>query len=158
MDATNAAGRLTLASAASGPVEPEWLRTAGQIAGTVLMIEMLIALLIFAALMLGLAYGAWWLSHNVVPVIGQYSEQAQQYIAIAERGSDRVAQGVASFHGARAGIAAGFKAFFTPTRRPRPTPPPHPRHPPRRERDRAGHRNPQPLRHGQSVAGASTAA
>ena len=79
-----------------------------------LMIEMLLALLIFAALMLGLAYGAWWMSHNVVPVIGQYSEQAQQYIAIAERGSDRVAHGVASFHGARAGIVAGVQSLLHP--------------------------------------------
>ncbi|HEU0028226.1 MAG TPA: hypothetical protein VFQ25_14030 [Ktedonobacterales bacterium] len=127
-NATNAANSAhALALAAAGPVEPEWLRVAGQIAGTMLMIELLIALLIFAALMFGLAYGAWWMSRNVVPVIGQYSEQAQQYISIAERGSDRVAQGVAAFYGARVGIAAGFKAFFMPARRQRPvapTPPP----------------------------------
>ncbi len=108
----------------SGPVEPAWLHTAGQIAGTLLMIELLLALLIFAAMMFGLAYGAWWLQSNVLPVIGQYSEQAQQYIAIAERGSERVAYGVASFHGARAGVVAGIKAFFIPNRRARPTPQP----------------------------------
>ncbi len=127
----NAANATHHLAGASGPVEPGWLHTAGQIAGTLLMIELLIALLIFAAMMLGLAYGAWWLRHNVVPVIAQYSEQAQQYIAIAERGGDRVVQGVASFHGARAGIAAGFRAFFTPGRRSRSapqgnTPPPTP--------------------------------
>ncbi len=121
MGAINATWRLTLA--ATGPTEPGWLRTAGQIAGVMLMIELLIALLLFAAMMFGLAYGAWWLSRNVVPVIGQYSEQAQQYIAIAERGSDRVAHGVATFHGARIGIVAGIKAFFLPGRRPRPTAP-----------------------------------
>lgn len=129
MDVANAAWRFNLA--ATGPVEPEWLRTAGQIAGTLLMIELLIALLIFAAMMLGLAYSAWWLRRNVVPVIGQYSEQAQEYIAIAERGSESVANSVASLHGARAGIVAGIRAFFTPPRRPHPapqatTPPPPP--------------------------------
>lgn len=105
-----------LSQPAAGPVEPSWLHTAGQIAGVALMIELLIALLIVAALMFGLAFGMWWLSHNVVPVIGQYSAQAQRYIEIAERGSDRVANGVASFHGARAGVAAGLKAFFLPGR------------------------------------------
>jgi hypothetical protein len=114
----------SLILAAAGPVEPAWLHTAGQIAGTLLLIELLIALLIFAAMMFGLAYAAWWLHRNVVPVIGQYSEQAQQYIAIAERGSERVAEGVATFHGARVGIVAGFKAFFRPASRPRPAPPP----------------------------------
>jgi hypothetical protein len=99
-----------------GPVEPAWLHTAGQIAGVALMIELLVALLIVAALMFGLAYGMWWVSRNVVPVIGEYSELGRHYIAIAERGSDRVAHGVASFHGARAGIAAGLRAFFLPGR------------------------------------------
>jgi hypothetical protein len=112
-----------LARATSGPVEPGWLHTAGQIAGTALLIELLLALLIFAALMGGLAFGAWWLHRNVIPVVGQYSARAEQYIAIAERGSERVAHGVASFYGARAGVTAGFKAFFTPKGHPRPTPP-----------------------------------
>lgn len=128
MATANAAWRLTLV--ATGPTEPGWLRTAGQIAGVMLMIELVIALLLFAAMMLGLAYGAWWLSHNVVPVIGQYSEQAQQYIAIAERGSDRVAHGVATFHGARIGIVAGIKAFFLPGRRQSPAPTPQAATPP----------------------------
>ncbi|HEX9035891.1 MAG TPA: hypothetical protein VF808_02775 [Ktedonobacterales bacterium] len=101
---------------APGPIEPGWLHTAGQIAGVLLMFELLLALLIFAALMFGLAYGMWWLSRNVVPVIGSYSEQAQHYIEIAESGTDRVAHGVATFHGARAGIAAGLRAFFLPSR------------------------------------------
>jgi hypothetical protein len=128
--ASAASAAHALAQAAAGPVEPQWLRTAGQIAGTLLMIELLIALLIFAALMFGLAYGAWWVSHNVVPVIGQYSEQAQEYIAIAERGSDRVAQGVASLYGARVGIVAGLRAFFMPNRRTPPAAPAAPTPPP----------------------------
>lgn len=112
-----------LAGAGHGPVEPPWLHTAGQIAGVALMIELLLALMIFAAIMGGLAYGAWWLSQNVVPVIGQYSAQAQGYIEIAERGTDRVAHGVATFHGARLGVAAGLKAFFLPGKRSEPQPP-----------------------------------
>jgi hypothetical protein len=114
----------TGASPTPSPGEPPWLHTAGQIAGVALMIELLLALLIFAALMVGLAYGAWWLSRNVVPVIGEYSAQAQQYIGIAEQGSDRVAHSVAAFHGARHGIVAGLKAFFLPG--PRRAPPTRP--------------------------------
>jgi len=128
MAAGNAATSLTLA--ATAPVEPAWLNTAGQIAGTLLLIELLIALVIFAALMFGLAYAAWWTHRNVIPVIDQYSDQAQQYIAIAERGSERVAEGVATFYGARVGVVAGLRAFFQPTRRPRPAPAPPPAAPP----------------------------
>ncbi len=124
MATANVANAVSAMLQRSGPVEPAWLHTAGQIAGTLLMIELLLALLIFAAMMFGLAYGAWWLHRNVLPVIGQYSDQAQQYIAIAERGSERVAYSVASFHGARAGVVAGLKAFFMPDRRARPTPQP----------------------------------
>src|SRR5215469_15556776 len=102
------------ASPTPSPGEPSWLHTAGQIAGVALMIELLLALVIFAALMIGLAYGAWWLSRNVIPVVGQYSAQAEHYTTLAGAQVDRVAHGVASFHGAREGVIAGVRAFFFP--------------------------------------------
>lgn len=121
MDAANLSAALLTGA---GPIEPSWLHTAGQIAGVALMIELLLALVIFLALMVGLAFGAWWLHRNVIPVVGQYSEVAQTYVATAEQQVDRVAHGVASFHGAREGILAGVKAFFMPA--PRPAPPTRP--------------------------------
>ncbi len=92
--------------------EPAWLHTAGQIAGTMLLIELLIALAVICALMGGLAYAAWWLSHNVIPVVGRYGQQAQQVMGVAERSGERIVERVASFHGAQVGIFTGLTVFL----------------------------------------------
>lgn len=92
--------------------EPSWLRTAGQIAGTLLLIELLIALVVVCALMGGLAYAAWWLHRNVIPVVGQYGQQAQQVMGVAERSGERIVERVATFHGAQVGVLAGLRVFL----------------------------------------------
>ncbi|HEX5571345.1 MAG TPA: hypothetical protein VFX31_08165, partial [Ktedonobacterales bacterium] len=56
---------------------PRWLHVMGQIAGTMLLVELLIALAVVCALMGGLAYGAWWTHRNVIPIVNDYAEQAQ---------------------------------------------------------------------------------
>lgn len=50
---------------------PAWLDTLGQIAGTILVVELSIALLIVAALAVGIAYGVYWLRRRVIPVLSQ---------------------------------------------------------------------------------------
>lgn len=91
---------------------PDWLHTAGQIAGTLLLVELLIALAVVCALMGGLAYAAWWLHRNVIPVVGHYGEQAQQVMGVAERSGERIVERVASFHGAQAGVFTGLRVFL----------------------------------------------
>lgn len=91
---------------------PRWLHTAGQIAGTLLLIELLVALIIVCALIGGLAFAAWWLHRNVIPVVGRYGEQAQQVMSVAERGSEAIVGRVASFHGAQAGLFTGLRVFL----------------------------------------------
>lgn len=101
----------TSALAIVAATSPAWLHTLGQIAGTFLLIDVLIALTLVCALMVGLAVAAWWLHRNVIPVVSHYGEQAQHVMGIAERGGEAIVEKVATFHGARAGVLTGLRAF-----------------------------------------------
>jgi len=103
--------------------EPAWLHTLGQIAGTLLLIELVLVLLVVCALMIALAIAAWWLRSHVVPVVDQYGGEAQRLLVVAQRGTDRVAQGVAEFHGRWEGIQTGIRTFFLGRRATRRGPP-----------------------------------
>lgn len=111
---------MVIASAQRALVEsPNWLHTLGQISGTLLLVELLIALVIVCALMGGVAYAAWWLHRNVIPVVNQYGEQAQQVLGLAGRSGERIVERVATFHGAQAGLLTGLRVFLFG--RPQPT-------------------------------------
>ena len=91
---------------------PDWLHTLGQMAGTLLLVELLVALAIVCALMGGVAYAAWWLHRNVIPVVDQYSQQAQQVMGVAGRSGERIVERVATFHGAQVGVFTGLRVFL----------------------------------------------
>jgi hypothetical protein len=80
-------------------VEPQWLHTIGQIAGTLLVLELLVVLLVVLVLAGVLAYGLWWLRSHVVPVLDQYGSQARQIMEKTTQGTDRVMRTVAEVHG-----------------------------------------------------------
>lgn len=97
-------------------VEPQWLHTLGQIAGTLLLLELCFVLLLVCAIVGALAYGSWWLHHNVIPVLDEYGGQAQHYMGIARQGSDRVVGGVAEFHGRWEAITTGARVMLFGTK------------------------------------------
>lgn len=101
----------TSALAIVAATSPGWLHTLGQIAGTFLLVDVLIALTLVCALMVGLAVAAWWLHRNVIPVVSHYGEQAQHVMSVAERSGEAIVEKVATFHGARAGVLTGLRAF-----------------------------------------------
>ncbi|MGH2505517.1 MAG: hypothetical protein ACRDID_23645 [Ktedonobacterales bacterium] len=104
---------MVIASAQQALVNsPHWLHVMGQIAGTMLLVELLIALVIVCALMGGLAYGAWWTHRNVIPVVNDYAEQAQDVMSKAERGGEAIVERVATFHGAQKGVLTGLRVFL----------------------------------------------
>jgi hypothetical protein len=80
-------------------VEPHWLHTLGQIAGTLLLLELLVALSVMLAFAGTLAFGLWWLRAHLVPVLDQYGGQARQIMERTTQGTDRIVEGVAEFHG-----------------------------------------------------------
>jgi hypothetical protein len=92
--------------------EAGWLHTLGQMAGTLLLIELVLVLLVVCALMIAVAIAAWWVRSRVVPVVDQYGGEAQRLLGVAQRGTERVAQGVAEFHGRREGFQATIRAFI----------------------------------------------
>ncbi len=96
--------------------EPQWLHTLGQMAGTLLMLELCFVLLLVCVIVGALAYGSWWLHRNVIPVLDQYGGRAQQYMGVAMQGSDRVVSGVAEFHGRWEAIATGARVMLFGTR------------------------------------------
>lgn len=81
--------------------EPGWLHTLGQIAGVLLLLELGLALLIVAALMVGLAIGAYWVHVHVMPPLQQYAPKTLQAMSVAQRGTEKAVQGIAVFFGWR---------------------------------------------------------
>lgn len=92
--------------------EPAWLHTLGQIAGTALLLELMLALVLVCAIAFGLAWVAHWTQINVVPVIGEYSARTKQVVDVGARAGDRIVEGVAEFHGRRQGFETALRVFF----------------------------------------------
>ena len=91
---------------------PAWLHTLGEIAGTILVVELSIALLIVAALAVGIAYGLYWLRQRAVPILAQYTPRVLNAMSVAQQGSDKVAQGVAEFYGRRQAVQTGLRVLL----------------------------------------------
>lgn len=85
-------------------VDPPWLHTIGQIAGVLLLLELGTALLVTLIFAGALAFGVWWLREHVVPVLEQVSGQARQVMEFTTQGTDRIAKGVAEFHGRKQAV------------------------------------------------------
>jgi len=88
------------------------LHTLGQIAGTLLLLELMLALALVLAIAGGLAFVAYWTHKHVVPVVGEYSARAKQVVDVGARAGDRVVEGVAEFHGRRMGLETALRVFF----------------------------------------------
>lgn len=91
---------------------PAWLHTLGQIAGVILVIELSVALLIVAALAVGIAYGMYWLRQRVIPVLRQYTPRIINAMTVAEQSSDKVAHGVAEFYSRRQAVQTGLRVLL----------------------------------------------
>ncbi|MDE3229357.1 MAG: hypothetical protein KGO05_05715 [Chloroflexota bacterium] len=102
----------TSSALAAFATEPGWLHTLGQIAGVTLVAELLLALTIVCALMAGLAYAAWWVHRNVLPVVDAYSERAQEALRRADSAGERIVGQVATFHGAQVGVMTGLRVLL----------------------------------------------
>jgi hypothetical protein len=92
--------------------EAPWLHTLGQIAGVILVIELSLALVVTAALMLGLAFGARWLHTHAIPPLREYLPRAQEAMSVTEQGSDTLVKGVAEFYGRRQAVETGLRVLL----------------------------------------------
>ncbi len=91
---------------------PGWLHTLGQIASTILLVELLLVLVIVAALMVGFAVAAVWTHRHVVPVLREYTPRAQQAMSVAQTSSDKVVRGIAEFYGRRQAVETGVRVLL----------------------------------------------
>lgn len=92
--------------------EVGWLHAAGQAAGTILLLELGLVLILVAALMVGFAVAAWWLRKHVVPVLDEYAPKAQQAMTVAQQSSDKVVNGVAEFYGRRQQVETSIRVLL----------------------------------------------
>lgn len=92
--------------------EPGWLRAAGQAAGTILLVELGLVLIIVAALTAGIAFAMWWLRKHVSPVLSQYAPKAEQAMSVAQKSSERVVNGVAEFYGRRQQVRTTIRVLL----------------------------------------------
>ncbi|HEU5438188.1 MAG TPA: hypothetical protein VFU88_02765 [Ktedonobacterales bacterium] len=97
---------------AEAVAEPAWLHTAGQIAGVLLLLELGLVLIIVAALMVGMAFGARWLHLHVVPVLREYTPKAQQAMTVARTSTDKAVTGIAEFYGWRQRITTTVRVLL----------------------------------------------
>lgn len=91
---------------------PAWLHTLGQIAGTILVVELSIALLIVAALAVGIAYGIYWLRQRVMPILSENAPRVLNAMNVAQQGSEKVVKGVAEFYGRRQAVQTGLRVLL----------------------------------------------
>jgi hypothetical protein len=72
-----------------------------------LLLELCLLLLIVTALVGVLAFGAWWLRANVVPLLGEYAPKARQALDVANQGTQQVVRGVAVVYALRRAVETG---------------------------------------------------
>jgi len=115
-----------------GATARQILDTAGQIAGVILVLELTVAVALFAALMVALWFAVRWVRFNLTPLLDVYGAQAEDALAIATRSTDQVTRGVAEFYSQSERVKATVLGFlFGPTTarnlmRPTPDRAPHP--------------------------------
>jgi hypothetical protein len=71
---------------------------------TILLIELCVLLLIIAALLAVLAYGARWLQQHVLPLLNTTVPVARQALDVTNQSTDRVVRGVAEVYGIRSAL------------------------------------------------------
>ncbi|HLZ24755.1 MAG TPA: hypothetical protein VKQ30_21765 [Ktedonobacterales bacterium] len=92
--------------------EPGWLHAAGQAAGSILLLELFVALVVILALMVVLAVSAWWVKNKVVPILREYAPKAERVMSTTQQGTDRVVRSVAEFYGRRQQIETGIRVLL----------------------------------------------
>ncbi|HEY7350317.1 MAG TPA: hypothetical protein VH599_18525 [Ktedonobacterales bacterium] len=94
--------------------EPTWLQDAGQAAGVVLIIELMLLILITAALVGAIAYLLYYVHNKVVPILTRFAPAVEQRLQATDRGSARFAERVIDIHARTVAIKEGMRALVWP--------------------------------------------
>ena len=94
--------------------EPGWLQAAGQAAGVILIIELLLLILVTAALVFGIAFGLLYIHNKVVPILTRYAPAVEQRLQATDRGSAKFAERVIDIHARTVAVKEGMRALIRP--------------------------------------------
>lgn len=94
--------------------EPTWLQAAGQAAGVILIIELMLLLLITTALIGALAFLLYYIHNKIVPLLTRYAPAIEQRLQATDRGSTRFAERVIDLHARAVAVREGVKYFVRP--------------------------------------------
>lgn len=92
--------------------DPLWAHVVGQIAGTLLLLELITILLTICALTTALAVAAWWVHAHFRPLMDIVSGRTIEALGVANSGSVRVVRGIAEFYGRRQQVETALKVFL----------------------------------------------
>jgi hypothetical protein len=94
--------------------EPAWLQAAGQAAGVVLIIELMLLIFITAILVFAVAMALYYVHNKVVPLLTRVAPAVEQRLQATDRGSAKFAERVIDIHARTVGIKEGVRAFIRP--------------------------------------------
>jgi hypothetical protein len=94
--------------------EPAWLQAAGQAAGVILIIELMVLLLLTTALIVALAFLMHYIHNKIVPLLTRYAPAIEQRLQATDRGSTRFAERVIDIHARAVAVREGVKYFVRP--------------------------------------------
>lgn len=94
--------------------EPAWLQAAGQAAGVVLILELMLLILITTALIGAAAFSLYYVHNKVVPLLDRYAPAIEQRLQATDRGSTRFAERVIDLHARTMAVKEGVRAFVRP--------------------------------------------
>jgi len=94
--------------------EPSWLQAVGQAAGVVLIIELMLLILITAALVGAIAFGLYYVHNKVVPLLIRFAPAIEQRLQATDRGSAKFAERVIDIHARTVAVKEGLRALVRP--------------------------------------------
>jgi hypothetical protein len=92
--------------------EVSWLEAAGQAAGVVLMFELVLLILITAALVGGIAYLLFYVHNKVIPLLTRLAPAIEQRLQATDRTSAKIAERVIDLHARTEAVKAGMRTFI----------------------------------------------
>ncbi len=93
---------------------PSWLQAAGDAAGVVLVIELMLLVLITAALVGAIAFLLYYVHNKVVPLLIRFAPAIEQRLQATDRGSAKFAERVIDIHARTVAVKEGLRALVRP--------------------------------------------
>lgn len=94
--------------------EPTWLQAAGQAAGVILIVELMLLVLLTTALIVALALLMHYIHNKIVPLLTRFAPAIEQRLQATDRGSTRFAERVIDIHARAVAVREGVKTFVRP--------------------------------------------